>query len=66
LNLSSARPFLFLFWGNAKKDFKNDSVYPFVSGIHTPTISMRNLCAGVYYFQISDGVTSKTVKVLKN
>ena len=38
----------------------------FASGLHTPTISMRNLSAGVYYFQISDGVTSKTVKVLKN
>jgi PKD repeat protein len=38
----------------------------YVSGIHTPTISMRNLRAGVYYFHISDGVTSKTVKVLKN
>ena len=38
----------------------------YASGLHTPTISMRNLSAGVYYFQISDGVTSKTVKVLKN
>jgi hypothetical protein len=38
----------------------------FASGLHTPTLSMRNLSAGVYYFQISDGVTSKTVKVLKN
>jgi hypothetical protein len=38
----------------------------FASGLHTPTLSMRNLRAGVYYFQISDGVTSKTVKVLKN
>ena len=38
----------------------------FASGLHTPTLSMRNLCAGVYYFQISDGVISKTVKVLKN
>jgi hypothetical protein len=66
LNLSSARPFLFLFWDDAKKDFKNDSVYLFASGLQTPTISMRNLSAGVYYFQISDGVTPKTVKVLKN
>jgi hypothetical protein len=38
----------------------------FTSGLHTPIISMRNLRAGMYYFQISDGVTSKTVKVLKN
>jgi PKD repeat protein len=38
----------------------------FASGLHTPTLSMRNLSAGVYYFQISDGVTSKTVKILKN
>ncbi len=38
----------------------------YASGLHTPTLSMRNLGAGVYYFQISDGVTSKTVKVLKN
>jgi PKD repeat protein len=38
----------------------------YASGLHSPTISMRNLSAGVYYFQISDGVTSKTVKVLKN
>ncbi len=38
----------------------------FASGLHTPTLSMRNLRAGVYYFQISDGVNSKTVKVLKN
>jgi hypothetical protein len=38
----------------------------FISGLHTPIISMRNLRAGMYYFQISDGVTSKTVKVLKN
>jgi hypothetical protein len=36
------------------------------SGLHTPVLSMRNLRAGVYFFQISDGVTSKTVKVLKN
>ncbi len=35
-------------------------------GLHTPILSMRNLSAGVYYFQISDGITSKTVKVLKN
>ena len=35
-------------------------------GLHTPILSMLNLSAGVYYFQISDGVTSKTVKVLKN
>jgi hypothetical protein len=66
LNLYSARPFLFLFWGDAKKDFKNHSIQLFASGLSTPTISMRNLSAGVYYFQISDGVTSKTVKVLKN
>ena len=38
----------------------------YASGLHTPNLSMRNLSAGVYYFQISDGVTSKTVKVLKN
>ncbi len=38
----------------------------FASGLHTPTLSMRNLRAGVYYFQISDGVNSKTVKVLRN
>jgi hypothetical protein len=38
----------------------------YASGLHTPTLSMRNLSAGVYYFQISDGVTSKTVKILKN
>jgi PKD repeat protein len=38
----------------------------FASGLHTSTLSMRNLSAGVYYFHISDGVTSKTVKVLKN
>jgi hypothetical protein len=38
----------------------------FASGLHTPIISMRNLRAGVYYFQISDGVNSKTVKILKN
>jgi hypothetical protein len=38
----------------------------YASGLHSPTISMRNLSAGVYYFQISDGVTSKTVKILKN
>ena len=38
----------------------------FASGLHTPTLSMSNLSAGVYYFQISDGVTSKTVKILKN
>ena len=38
----------------------------FASGLYTSTLSMRNLCAGVYYFNISDGVTSKTVKVLKN
>jgi hypothetical protein len=36
------------------------------SGLHTPKLSMRNLRAGMYYLQISDGVTSKTVKVLKN
>jgi hypothetical protein len=38
----------------------------FASGLYTPTLSMRNLRAGVYYFQISDGVNSKTVKILKN
>jgi hypothetical protein len=38
----------------------------YTSGLYTPTLSMRNLSAGVYYFQISDVVTSKTVKVLKN
>jgi PKD repeat protein len=38
----------------------------FASGLYTPTLSMRNLSAGVYYFQISDRVNSKTVKVLKN
>ena len=38
----------------------------YASGLHTPNLSMRNLSAGVYYFQISDGATSKTVKVLKN
>jgi hypothetical protein len=38
----------------------------YTSGLYTPTISMRSLSAGVYYFQISDGLTSKTVKVLKN
>ncbi len=38
----------------------------FASGLHTPILSMRNLSAGVYYFQISDRVNSKTVKVLKN
>lgn len=38
----------------------------YTSGLITPTLSMRNLRAGVYYFQISDGVTSNTVKVLKN
>jgi len=38
----------------------------FTSGLHTPTLSMRNLRAGVYYFQMSDGLNSKTVKVLKN
>ncbi len=38
----------------------------FASGLHTPTLSMRNLRAGVYYFQMSDGLNSKTVKVLKN
>ncbi len=42
------------------------SIGLFASGLHTPTLSMRNLSAGVYYFHISDGVTSKTVKVLKN
>ena len=36
------------------------------AGLHTQLLSMRNLRAGMYYFQISDGVTSKTVKVLKN
>jgi hypothetical protein len=38
----------------------------FASGLYTSTLSLHNLCAGVYYFHISDGVTSKTVKVLKN
>ncbi len=36
------------------------------AGLHTPILSMRNLRAGVYYFHISDGLNSKTVKVLKN
>jgi hypothetical protein len=43
---------------------EQSDVHP--SGLHTQLLSMRNLSAGVYYFQISDGVTSKTVKVLKN
>jgi hypothetical protein len=38
----------------------------YASGLHSPTISMRSLSAGVYYFHISDGITSKTVKILKN
>ena len=36
------------------------------AGLHNQILSMRNLSAGLYYFHISDGVTSKTVKVLKN
>jgi hypothetical protein len=38
----------------------------YASGLHTPLLSMRNLRSGVYYFHISDGVTSKTVKIFKN
>jgi hypothetical protein len=36
------------------------------AGLHTLFLSVRNLSAGVYYFQISDGNSAKTVKILKN
>ena len=38
----------------------------FTSGMHTESISIINLRAGIYYFYITDGVSSKTVKILKN
>jgi hypothetical protein len=36
------------------------------AGLHSQTLPMRNLSAGVYYFQITDGTRTKTVKILKN
>ena len=36
------------------------------AGLHSQTLPMRNLSAGVYYFHITDGTSAKTVKILKN